>query len=69
VTGPELAAIRHKLGLSLVQMGRALGYEGNRNTVQVAVHRYETDARPIPPWIGRLAWMYGRHGVPKIFMG
>lgn len=68
MTGVELAAIRHRLGLSLVEMGRALGYDGNRNTVQVAVGRYESGGRDIPPWIGRLAHMYGRHGVPRQFL-
>lgn len=67
MTGPELAAIRQALGLSLVEFGRALGYLGNRNSIQVAVSRYEAGTREIPPWIARLAWMYGKHGVPRQF--
>jgi transcriptional regulator with XRE-family HTH domain len=68
MTGTQLAAIRKRLGLSLVEFGRALGYEGNRNTVQVAVSRYEAGAREIPPWIARLAAMYAEHGVPPQFL-
>lgn len=67
MTGAEFAAIRKRLNLSLVEFGRALGYDGNRNTVQVAVSRYESGAREIPPWIARLAVMFDRHGVPADF--
>lgn len=68
MTGAELRAIRQQLGLSLVQMGRALGYAGNRNTLQVSVARYEDDTREIPPWIERLATMYHKHGIPSQFL-
>lgn len=68
MTGEELKAIRLKLGLSVIQMGRALGYSGNDNTVNVQVRRYELGTREIPPWIARLAFMYGKHGVPKRFL-
>lgn len=67
MTGYEFSAIRKRLGLSLYDWGRALGYEGNRNTVQVAVSRYERGDRDIPPWIARLAMMFDRHGVPSDF--
>jgi len=64
MTGPELAAIRKRLGLGTVAMGRALGYGGNDNTISVAIRKYESAGREIPPWIARLAHMYGRFGVP-----
>ena len=63
MTGPEFTAIRKRLGLSTVEMGRALGYEGQDNTVSVTVRRYESGQRDIPPWIARLAAMYGKHGL------
>jgi transcriptional regulator with XRE-family HTH domain len=63
MTGPELKAIRHKLGLSTVEMGRAIGYEGQDNTVSVTVRKYESGGRPIPPWIARLVHMYGKYGI------
>ncbi len=68
MTGSELARIRKRLGLSLTGMGRALGYEGNKNTLQVAISRYENGDREIPPWIARLAQMYDRHGVPDDYL-
>lgn len=69
MTGPEFQAIRKRLGLSVIEMGRALGYEGKDNTVSVTVRRYEApNGRPIPPWIARLAQMFDRHGVPRAFM-
>jgi transcriptional regulator with XRE-family HTH domain len=68
MTGEEFATIRKRLGLSLYDWGRALGYEGNRNTIQVAVSRYERGDRDIPPWINRLARMFDRFGVPAEFL-
>lgn len=68
MTGEEFKAIRDKLGLSVLQMGRTLGYEGNANTVSVQVRKFEGGTRDIPPWIGRLVFMYGKHGVPDEFL-
>jgi transcriptional regulator with XRE-family HTH domain len=48
VTGPELKAIRQQLGLTLSGFGRALGYNGNKNTLSVAIRRFESGAREIP---------------------
>ena len=55
--GKELKAIRHELGLSAVELGRALGYAGTDNSASVTIRRYEakTNPRPIPPLVGRLA--------------
>ena len=64
MNGKKLRSVRQGLGLSVKEFGRALGYVGNDNTLSVQVRRYELDARPIPPWIARLAEMYRRHGVP-----
>ncbi|MEO9297346.1 hypothetical protein [Devosia alba] len=64
MTGPELKAIRHRLGLSTTLMGRAFGYVGSDVTASVTIRKYESEARPIPPWLGRLAIMFDRHGVP-----
>jgi|GEM_PF-6589579 len=70
MTGQELAAIRKRLGLSLIQFGRALGYQGEDNTVSVTVRRYEApNGRPIPPWIARLAIMFDRFGIPDDMAG
>lgn len=64
MTGHELKAIRRSLGLTTRELGAALGYQGKPNTLSVLVRRYECGDRPIPPWISRLAEMFGRHGVP-----
>lgn len=69
MTGPELKAIRKRLGLSVIEMGRAIGYEGSDNTVNVTMRRYEApNGRTIPPWIARLAIMFDRFGVPEDFV-
>jgi hypothetical protein len=33
--------------------------------IRTQIRRWEHDERSIPPWICRLAWVYGRHGLPK----
>lgn len=68
MTGPEFAAIRKSLGLSVVEFGRAFGYQGSDETVSVTVRRYEApNGREIPPWIERLALMYEWYGIPSDF--
>jgi transcriptional regulator with XRE-family HTH domain len=64
MTGPELKAIRHRLGLSTLQLGRAFGYVGSDVTASGTIRKYESGARTIPPWLGRLAQMFDRYGVP-----
>lgn len=64
MTGDEMRAIRKRLGLSVIEFGHAFGYEGSDTTISVTIRRYENGMRPIPPWIARLAAMYGRFGVP-----
>ena len=53
--GKELKAIRRELGLSAVELGRALGYAGTDNSASVTIRRYEANMRPIPPLVDRLA--------------
>jgi transcriptional regulator with XRE-family HTH domain len=65
MTGQELRTIRQGLRLSVIEMGLALGYQGNDNTLSVQIRRYELGERPIPPWIARLARMYARFGIPE----
>ena len=70
MTGPELKAIRNRLGLSVVQMGRAIGYEGADKSVAVMIHRLEApNGRPIPPYVVRLAIMFDLWGVPPEYLG
>jgi transcriptional regulator with XRE-family HTH domain len=68
MTGPELKTIRHRLGLSTLQLGRAFGYTGSDTTASVTIRKYESGGRPIPPWLGRLAIMFDEHGVPPEFL-
>ena len=68
MTGAELQAIRKSLGLSATRFGRALGFAGTPNTINVQIRRYENGTRAIPAWIARLAYLYGKHGIPKQFV-
>ena len=65
MTGVEFRSIREKLRLTTEAWGRALGYRGNYASVARQIRQYESGQRPTPPWIARLAAMYGRHGVPE----
>ena len=65
MTGAELKAIRHRLGLSTIALGRAFGYTGSDVTASGTIRKYDSDARPIPPSLPRLAMMFDRHGVPR----
>ncbi len=64
MTGPALAAIRKKLGLSTAQFGQALGYTGTDAVVSGTLRKLESGHRPISPPIARLATMFDRYGVP-----
>lgn len=41
MTGDQFKALRECTGLSLVEFGRALGYQGNRKNVRQAMDRAE----------------------------
>ena len=64
MTGSELQAIRHKLKLSTVQLGRAAGYVGSDATASNTIRKYESGMRPVPPLLERLVKMFDRYGVP-----
>ena len=68
MTGPEFAAIRQRLGLTAEAFGRALGFRGNRNSIQARICDMEAGRRTITETVGRLAWIYGRDGVPGHFI-
>lgn len=63
MTGGEMKAIRKRLGLSTVQLGRAFGYVGLDNSISVTIRKYESGVRVLPPWLARLLVMYDEHGV------
>ena len=48
MTGAELKAIRQSLGLSVISFGRALGYSGSNNTVNVQIRQFEAETRLQP---------------------
>jgi len=64
MTGAELKYIRHHLGLSTTQLGRAFGYVGSDVSVSGTIRKYESEQRALPPWLARLVIMYKNHGVP-----
>jgi transcriptional regulator with XRE-family HTH domain len=59
----RLDEIRRKLGLTWEQFGAALGYGGNNPGTNAS--RFMKGERVIPRYLGRLALMYERFGIPK----
>jgi len=55
MSGEQMLVIRTGLGLTRVQFGLAIGYSGDRNTVNDVVRKYEQGNKPIPPWIATTA--------------
>jgi hypothetical protein len=64
MTGAELKAIRVKLACTPEAFALALGYSGKPQTLRSVTYVLETGRRNIPPAVGRLAVMLGRHGIP-----
>lgn len=63
MNGAEFRSVREKLNLTTAAWGQALGYRASYSSVARQIRQYESGQRPIPPWIARLAGMYGRYGV------
>jgi DNA-binding transcriptional regulator YiaG len=61
MTGAELKAIRQELGLTLSGFGLALGYNGNKNTLSVAIRRLEAGTRKIPENVAKKATALREH--------
>lgn len=69
MTPPETLAEARKLGgLTLAQMGAALGYRGSKHVRSVQVCAMEAGRKPISPMVSRLATMFLRYGVPTDFL-
>lgn len=64
MTGPQFAAIRKRLGFTAEAFGRALGFGGNRNSLQGRISDMEASRRTITPTLARLAVMFDRFGIP-----
>ncbi len=58
MTAAELKAIRLALDLTPLEFGRALGYDGTDQAINVQVWRYESGRRKVPPYIARLVSIY-----------
>lgn len=66
MTPDDFKHIRHALGLSTLEMGRALGYQGTPNAVRVQIRQYESGARQPSPWIARLYHLLSERGSVPI---
>ena len=55
MTGKEFQAIRLALGLTPLQWGRRLGYEGKNRSIQIMIYQLESDTKPVPTRTALLA--------------
>lgn len=55
MTGPELRAIRDRLGMTAEQFGRALGYQGERASIDMMISRMERGSRAVPKHVALVA--------------
>jgi transcriptional regulator with XRE-family HTH domain len=63
MTGQDLKALRHALGLTTLQLGRALGYQGAPDTIKACVRRLECSQRTIPHAQMLLAMHIAKNGL------
>jgi transcriptional regulator with XRE-family HTH domain len=63
--GAEFRRIREHLGLSRDQYAIELGYEGNVNGNRTTIRRFETNERPVPLPVAKLAWLFSQSGLPE----
>lgn len=63
MTGLQMQRIREGLGLTRVQFGNAIGYNGNWNTVNEGIKQYENERKPIPRWIAVTVRALDRDGL------
>ena len=55
MTGDEMRDIRQRLKLNVVEFGAEIGYSGTKQSISGTIRRYESNNRPIPPWIATTA--------------
>ena len=56
MTPDDLKTIRLRAGMGVVEFGRALGFQGNDNTLSVHVRAMEAGRRPIMDRVAGSAW-------------
>ena len=56
MTPVDLKTIRLRAGMGVVEFGRALGFQGNDNTLSVHVRAMEAGRRPIMDRVAGSAW-------------
>ena len=67
MTGHEFKAARKRMGLTVVQMGLLMGYDGNLNTISKTVRGYEARrSERVPGHIGRLVDLLVRTGLQAL---
>jgi len=61
MTGPEMKAIRQKMGLECLEFARLVGYTGSERNVISSMKKMERGQKQIPLTIARLTWLLAAH--------
>ena len=61
MTGPEMKAIREKMGLERLEFARLVGYTGIDRNVLSSMKKMERGQKQIPLTIARLVWLLSAH--------
>lgn len=57
--GAEMKQIRERLGMTELQLARAIGYTGTDRNDDTRIREYERGKKQIPLYIARLVWLIG----------
>lgn len=55
--GSEMKVIRERLGMTELQLARAIGYTGTDRNDDTRIREYERGKKQIPLYIARLVWL------------
>lgn len=58
--GNEMKDIRERLGMTELQLARAIGYTGTDRNDDTRIREYERGKKQIPLYIARLVWLMAR---------
>lgn len=68
ITPEQFKLLRHDLGFTVRQWGRALGFTGKLANVSLSIRRMEKGEKDISASTRRLCLMFARFGVPVDLM-
>lgn len=65
IDGREFQRLREHMKLSRDMLAIELGYEGSETQNRKTIKRFETNERPVPLPVAKLAWILSVKGIPE----